>query len=43
MKDLVREEHHHPTKWTKTAIKGGITGALFGYAAFAGGPVGPME
>ena len=43
MKDLSRETHHHPIKWTKAALKGGLVGSMFGYLWFVGGPTPPFE
>ena len=43
MKDLVNEDHHHPIKWIKMALKGAFTGSIFGYLWFVGGPHGPFE
>lgn len=43
MKDLAREEHHHPIKWTKQFLKGALTGGLLGYTYFVGSNAGPQE
>ena len=43
MKDLSNENHHHPIKWIKTAMKGGLAGSILGYLWFIGGPAGPFE
>lgn len=43
MKDIANEDHHHPIKWIKTAMKGGLLGSVFGYMWFVGGPTGPFE
>lgn len=43
MKDLTNEEHHHPIKWIKMGLKGALTGSIFGYLWFLGGPTGPFE
>jgi hypothetical protein len=43
MKDLANEEHHHPLKWIKMAAKGALSGSIFGYLWFIGGPAGPFE
>ena len=43
MKDLPREDHHHPIKWIKTSLKGMFVGSLLGYLHFLGGPVGSLE
>ena len=43
MKDISREDHHHPIKWTKSVLKGGVFGGLFGYLYFVGGPTPPFE
>ena len=43
MRDFAHEEHHHPIKWIKTSLKGGLFGSVFGYLWFVGGPAGPFE
>jgi hypothetical protein len=43
MKDLANEDHQFPIKYTKLALKGGLTGSIFGYLWFVGGPSGPFE
>ena len=42
-KDLVREEHHHPTRWAKQTFKGMLIGSLLGFAHFVGGNTGQFE
>lgn len=43
MKDISREDHHHPIKWAKISLKGAFAGSVFGYLYFIGGPHGPFE
>lgn len=43
MKDLANEDHHHPIKWIKQGLKGGLLGSIFGYMYFLGGPTGAFE
>lgn len=43
MKDLFREEHHHPIKWIKKFMHGALIGTTFGYLYFIGGPTGSFE
>jgi len=43
IKDISREEHHHPIKWFKQIAKGALTGSLLGYCWFVGGNTGPWE
>ena len=43
MRDMMHEDHQHPVKWSKVALKGALTGSVFGYLWFVGGPHGPFE
>ena len=43
MKDIVYEEHHHPIKWTKQALRGGIIGGFLGFCYTLAGDQGAFE
>ena len=43
MKDLPRQDHHHPIKYIKTFLTGATVGSVAGYMYFVGGPTGSFE
>jgi hypothetical protein len=43
MRDIPREDHHHPIKWAKSFLHGATFGGIFGYMYFVGGPTGSFE
>ena len=43
MKDIAREDHNIAFFHTKSILKGGLLGGIFGYMAFIGGPSTPLE
>lgn len=43
MKDIPKETHHHPIKYTKLFLKGAFVGGVLGSFYVAGGPVGVIE
>lgn len=43
MKDIANEDHQHPIKWSKFALKGAILGGTFGLLKIVGGDQGAFE